>query len=717
MLGRLAAPFVVAVALSLLLIAACSDGGEPAASTATATEVAGEAVEATSTSTPTPPSPATATPTATPVPTTEPTETPSTAPSPSPTPTQTPPPAATATATATEEPASAYQGADCRFEMPVFALPGTVIPSVDCGYLTVPEDRTDPDSTKIRLHVAIFESLSDNPEPDPIVYLVGGPGGKALEPVMFVIDDTLTPFLEGRDFILFDQRGVGFSEPALDCPELLDLTYETLDQDLNEVESAALGAEALERCRARLEGDGANLAAYTTAENAADLEDLRVALGYDQWNLYGVSYGTKLALTAMRDFPSGIRSVVLDSSYPLEVNLLAGFLPNVDRAFRTLFDGCAADASCNEAYPDLETAFFNAVGQLDETPATYSITHPISEESFDTLLNGDRFIGSLFGSLYSTEAIPLLPELIFDAEQGIFDTLALLQGSDLYNSELISQGMHYSVQCGEEYSFEIGGGPEASAEVFPRLLDLDDTASAFAICETWGARQAAPIENEPVTSDIPTLVLAGEYDPITPPAWGRLVNDSLSNGFLFEFPGVGHGVATSGDCPLSVTLAFLGDPTTEPDANCVEQMSGPGFVAPTAQVVLTPFENSSFGFSGVVPESWTEVGPGVYGRTPLGLTALIQQAVPGVGAQQFIILLAGQFGMTEVPSVATTREANDLTWNIYSFAAQGQTFDVGLADKDGGGAILMLLGTMASKRDLFYDQVFLPAIDALLPSS
>ena len=304
-----------------------------------------------------------------------------------------------------------YERADCRFESP----PGK---TVECGYLTVSEDRTVSNGPTIRLHVARFRSQSDDLAPDPVVYLEGGPGGSSLEVVPLIFNRFFALFLRNRDFIMFDQRGTGFSEPSLDCPEYSRLVYDTLDQDLSNEEEVALSTEAISECRDRLVREGVNLAAYTSAENAADLEDLRQVLGFDEWNLYGISYGTKLALTTIRDFPEGVRSVILDSSYPLQVDGPASLLPNADRTFDLFFGDCAADQKCNAAYPELEKTFFQLADDLNGIPVTLSITHPLTGQGFKELLKGDGLKSFLFKSLHSTDVIPLLPEIIFDARMG-----------------------------------------------------------------------------------------------------------------------------------------------------------------------------------------------------------------------------------------------------------------------------------------------------------
>ena len=457
-----------------------------------------------------------------------------------------------------------FEQSSCRFKIPRGQ-------KVDCGYLIVPEDHGRPDGSTIRLHVAIFKTQSDNPAPDPILYLSGGPGDSPLKTVEFGFD-VFSPFLLGdRDLILLDQRGVGYSEPALDCHELLELSYQTTQQDLPANKIAKLNARAANACRDRMLRQAVGLDAYTSAQSAADLNGLRRALGYKQWNLYGVSYGTKLALTTMRDFPKGIRSVVLDSTYPLQVNAYAEMPANATRAFNVLFDSCAADYACNSTYPELKTVFFDLVRELNDAPVTVPITvvNRFTLERIDSaIIDGDGLIDTLFQALYISDIIPFLPPMIYDIRDGNVELLGSIVESYLSSIEFFSEGMYFSVQCSEEVPFSSREGGAAAGQVYPEVQRWADSDPFFTICQSWGAGEADPIENEPVISDIRTLILAGEYDPITPPAWGELVAENLSNSFYLEFPDVGHGVSYSGLCPLGITLDFFDDPTIEPEGNC-----------------------------------------------------------------------------------------------------------------------------------------------------
>jgi pimeloyl-ACP methyl ester carboxylesterase len=313
---------------------------------------------------------------------------------------------------------------------------------VDCGYLSVPENRQDPDSPMIQLAVAIIRG--ESPAPEPIIYLEGGPGGSALTGFYYWLE---SPFTPDYDVILFDQRGIGYSTPRLECPiPGEDTTYE----------------EDAEICRELLEDEGIDLAMYTSANSAADIEDLRIALGYDQINLFGVSYGTRLALTYMRDFPDAIRSVILDSAYPPQVNGYEEQPINALSAFQALFNGCADDQACNAAFPDLENVFYQLVDSANQTPL-------VNEEE-ELEWTGDDLVNILFDSMYDTELIPYLPALIYKASKG--DTALLV---DLEYGEL-GEGWDYAYYPGPE-------DPEALDALYYELLadylDLDDADAAY----------------------------------------------------------------------------------------------------------------------------------------------------------------------------------------------------------------------------------------------
>jgi len=330
--------------------------------------------------------------------------------------------------------------------------------------------------------------------------------------------------------------------------------------------------------------EGVNLPSYRSAESAADVNDLRLALEYEQWNIYGVSYGTRLGLTVMRDFPQGVRSVVLDSSYPLQANLYTGIQPNARRALDVFFNGCAADPGCNASFPYLREVFFQTIDDLNADPVVETIVNPLTGYRYESVVvDGDALLNIVFHSLYSTYVIPILPRLIYDVANG--DTLLMgqIMGGFLAElEELFSPGMHISVQCSDEVAFTNTDEVASAMAPYPELRALTEGdpfsgQGVFPVCQSWGGAAPDAKENAPVTSDVPTLVLAGEYDPITPPAWGQQVADTLSRRFFYVFPGVGHGAATAHECPTGIMHAFVNNPAAEPDTSCLGGMGGPAW--------------------------------------------------------------------------------------------------------------------------------------------
>lgn len=461
-----------------------------------------------------------------------------------------------------------FEPAGCAFPVPEGTNP-------ECGYLVVPENRARPDGRQVRLHVAIFHSRAANPDPDPVVHLSGGPGASALALSGYLFHTGLDAVLNNRDLVIFDQRGTGYSQPALNCPERQAITPQLLDGSLSSEEEDRLIVDAFQRCHDRLSAQGIDLSAYTSAASAADVEDLRRALGYPQLNLQGVSYGTRLALTLMRDDPQSIRSVVLDSTLPLQVNLYTALAPNAARAFKVLFDRCAADPACSQAYPNLEASFYNLVDQLNANPLminvrAYGNTYPV-------LVDGDLLVDVLFTGLYNPSVIGYMPKMISNIQRG--NTAILKERLGLYFDTSTALGLQMSVICAEELPFSspeeafdlAQGTPPQIANFFPGSVQ-----PLFTACQAWGA-DPDPRENLPVTSSIPALVLGGEFDPITPPSWGRMAAESLGQAYFYEFPANGHWVTRSSGCAISIMLAFLEKPDTQPDAGCIAKIGGINF--------------------------------------------------------------------------------------------------------------------------------------------
>jgi len=612
-----------------------------------------------------------------------------------------------------------FEETPCPFDLPGIVEEGR---EVVCGYVHVLEDHADSDGPTIRLAVVIVKDDSVTHRADPLLVLSGGPGQKTVRQA-FALAQVIRPSAPNRDVILFDQRGVGYSEPALECPEFGDAMFATLDE-ADPLVAGQARIDALLACGARLADEGHNLAAYTTTQNAADVEDIRRALGYDMVNLYGGSYGSLLAQAVMRDHPDGIRSVIIDSVLPIEKSVFIDTATSAANAILHLMDSCAADPACNTAYPVLKQVLFESIDRLNADPLPITVTNPDDGQTYQMTLTGDAIRDNLFTFLYSTSVIPVLPQAVYDVYNGDYELMTQLSGQRLALFDMLSTGMELSVLCTDDL---IGRTPEDYVSLLEALppqlagrLDPEVAAefSYFHLCENWPVEQADLSVKTPLVSDIPTLVLAGEFDPITPPDYAGLVASHLTNAFFWEFPGIGHGVVGSGHCAEAVVQAFLDDPATAPDARCIDTLPGIDFDVPQeaeAIVVMEPVTYAASGFQGVVPAGWEEPAPMNYkrGQNALDPTLFAQDAVP-LSAVELRDLLAVQLGQGDMPEPMTTQVLGAFTWTLYRFAIQTYTADLALARND-NPAYFVLLVTLPEEHDALYEQVFVPAVAALRP--
>jgi pimeloyl-ACP methyl ester carboxylesterase len=611
-----------------------------------------------------------------------------------------------------------------------FAVPSSVIEGDDviCGYVTVPEDHGDPDGPAIRLAVVVAKDHSAAHQDDPVMLLAGGPGEKIVTNAL-LLAQVLQPIARNRDLIVFDQRGAGLSKPALECPEFIDTAFDLLTEPDHAVVAEST-FNALMACRDRLAAESINFNAYNTTQNAADVGMIRQALGYEEVNLFGGSYGSLLAQATMRDHPDGIRSVVIDSVLPMEISLAIHGSFTATGAMIKLLDSCAADAACNTAYPDLQGVLFEVIDRLNADPVPMVLTSPLDSQQYDALLTGDSVLGNLFIFLYETQVIPVLPQAIYDVYTGDYTLMTQLSSLSLARYGGLTTGMELSVMCTDDL---IGYTPDdlraVMDELPPQLVgDVDfDTVveySWFGLCAHWPVDEADPSVREPVVSDIPTLVLAGEFDPVTPPEYAELVAGHLSNAHLFEFPGVGHSVTVSNACAQRIVAAFYQNPAAAPNASCIDDLPGLLFDLPVedAEIVLEPFTNTRSGISGVRPTGWEQVDPTHYVRGQSGIdqTQLVIDSVP-LSAEDLLVRLSTQlrFEPDEI-GPATSAEIGQFTWDMYAFELRGYAFDLAIAEavglsltNDGSRAYFVLLISDVAERDRLYETLFVPVLEAL----
>jgi pimeloyl-ACP methyl ester carboxylesterase len=629
------------------------------------------------------------------------------------------------TETPTHEPAiveyrPTFEESPCPFALPPEEEEGE---TVICGYVTVPEVRASPDEATINLAVVVFKALTANAAPDPVILLAGGPGEKTVANAV-TVSLILSSFRDKRDLIIFDQRGVGLSEPALECPQFKPAILETLDELDAEV-SLRTQFEAIMACRDQLVAEGHNLSAYNTAENAADVEDIRRALGYEQLNLYGGSYGTLLAQTVMRNHPTGIRSVVLGGVLPTEKSFFVHVPTTTVQAVLHLLEVCAADEPCNAAYPNLQETLFDTIDSLNANPVPITVTDPADGQSYDSWLTGDAVFGNLITFLYITDIIPVLPQAIEDVANGDYELMTQLSSTTLVLIDALSRGMEFSVFCAEDL---IGVTSEdyleTRLEMPPQLAGATDPEDVieygfFGICQNWPVEEADPAIKEPVVSDIPTLILEGEFDPVTPRVYAEEVAAHLSESYLYEFPGVGHNILLGSPCARDIAGRFLEDPTAEPNVSCIDRMPDMEFDLPRAEadeIVLEPVEDQESGFSYLAPAGWEQAAPGTFvrGENSLDQTAIIIDVLP-VSAADFIELITARLALEEPIASVGELETEPFNWTLFAEEVQGVAIDIAAVQLDEEMMLMVLLQTSSAEREALYADIFLPVVESVVP--
>jgi pimeloyl-ACP methyl ester carboxylesterase len=461
-----------------------------------------------------------------------------------------------------------------------------------CGFLVVPENRTKANRRTIRLAVAIVPSVSRTPAPDPVVYLSGGPGGSAIGEAQLLVDAGVN---RDRDLILMNQRGTQYSEPALTCPEIDQFFVRNLGLVLDAPSTRRLHAEAARACYRRLVREGWDLSAYNTTENAADFADLRAALGIAQWNVFGVSYGTNLALTLMRQHPEGIRSVTIDSVEPPEIVGVGAFWGNAREGFENLFAACADQPDCSTRHPELAHTFTSLVGQLESGPLTTQAKPTADGPAVQVVLDGGALVNWLVDMAFATPEYPFVPGWIGELADGHPEKIAASRARPVLMTPegVIGYGLTFGVICSEWVPYERESDVLARGRLaFP---DYPDSVLAPAVhftdvfddCRAWKVPKAPATQRATALSTIPTLVLSGSFDAVTPPSWGMIAARTLPNSTVVIIPGVGHFVTLASPCAGEVIASFLSAPSA-PNTTCVANLTAPVFtdVAPPPTIPL-----------------------------------------------------------------------------------------------------------------------------------
>ncbi|WP_433421997.1 alpha/beta hydrolase [Microtetraspora malaysiensis] len=423
--------------------------------------------------------------------------------------------------------------------------PVAVPAGTTCGYLLVPERRDVPGSRTIRVGYAVHRSTSPQRRPDPVAYSSGGPGSPSLRLAGF-----LTQMFPDRDVVVIEQRGSRYSEPSLACPEVVGGLIETLKTPTATTEETAPVLQGALTCQSRYQAEGIDLRGYRTEEIAADVADLRAALGYEQWNLMGVSYSTRSMAEAAAKDPRGTRALVLDSFLPAQVNW---------------YDTAAPDLRATLAKLGAAGRFDEMLARYNAAPAAFQTTDPLTRKRIGVRLTGDDIATILGEAMRETEFLPLVPALVDALADGRKELLRPVV--DAAGDALTSHdwGLYYAVQCQDEVPFNT-----FAAAAGPRLFT---GAADAAVCAGWHLPRSS---DEAGAVEAPTLVLGGQYDPTTPPESARAAAGDIPSARFAEFAGVGHGVFLASECGRRTISAFLDAPASAASGSATATGSGSG---------------------------------------------------------------------------------------------------------------------------------------------
>ena len=431
-----------------------------------------------------------------------------------------------------------------------------------CATFPVPEDRSQPDGRKIDLNIAWLPATSEADQaPDPVFFLAGGPGQAAVETYP-MLDPVFREIRKHRDIVLVDQRGTGKSNLLACQMDGSDDADDVATPDLVAAQAAAA------TCVTELSAK-ADLRHYTTTDAVADLDAVREAIGATQVNLVGVSYGTRVAQQYAMHHPKTTRSIVLDSVVPNTLQLGNIFARNLDDALALQFALCSKAAACKGKLGDPRIELEQLLTRLRAAPVQVTYRDATTGEQAQATLSADMLAGLVRMYAYMPAAGSLLPKLIHEANNGRYAglvALAKMMSGDL--KDTMAMGMQFSVICSEDNQ-----GMVARTEDAGTVLGNGMAEAMAVMCKVWPKGNVPADFHQALASDVPALVLEGEFDPVTPPRYGEEVVKTLANGRLFILRGQGHNVIGAGCMPKLFTQFIEKADARVLDGACLDKLN------------------------------------------------------------------------------------------------------------------------------------------------
>lgn len=431
-----------------------------------------------------------------------------------------------------------------------------------CGKLSVFENRETNTGRKIDLNIIVIPAIQKNESKPPIFYFEGGPGLAATNAAPFYADSA-NPYRLQHDIVLIDVRGTGDSNP-LHCRQLQ--YKEGLEQQLSEM----YPTQNVMDCYDSL-SQFADLTQYTTTNMAIDIDEVRKWLGYDKITLFGLSYGGRLAQVYMKMFPNSVESCVLWSPTKTSSRMPLYHAQYAEASIKKIFEDCKEDSLCNKTFQNIENEFRELIKRGNQEPFKFEIKSQ-SGENKTIAIPLHSFNSKIRSLMYSPYGIRQIPFIIHQSYLGNWQPFISLFPADSSFDSFLAEGLYLCVTCTEDVPYITNQEADSlTAGTFMGDYRIQQQLNA---CKYWTKGSIPKDFFDPVESNIPTLVLSGYFDPVTPPSMAEQIVITLPNSFLIPIRTMSHRFEglSNPECFNKMVIDFFNNPYKEPNSDCSNEM-------------------------------------------------------------------------------------------------------------------------------------------------
>jgi pimeloyl-ACP methyl ester carboxylesterase len=411
---------------------------------------------------------------------------------------------------------------------------------IEWGILQVPEN-WETGGSKIDLAIAKLKNSSGKDSAKTLVMIEGGPGASGIEGIWWWLNH---PLRETHDIVFMDVRGTGFSSPRL-CPDLGKTFLEILAKDQSPETDGKQKAKAANACKEQLISQNIDVSQYNSINITRDLHALKQHYNLDKWSVYGVSYGTYIAQQYAGNYPMDIEKLILDSPISDISEYYTKNTSNYVNSLKKVFTACENDPECNTKFPDLEQMYYNTIVKLNKDPITVTVTDGVVKSGVFTY-NAEDFKIAIHQCLYQKSLIELVPLLIQQFHNRNENTLGSLVAA--FSGALgLDYGVYYSINCQEAIPVNSINDYQKDVNNIKLIKEgLSFYQSDYTVCDLWN-KTASHHQNDSIAYTIkaPTLIITGQYDPITPTENGRQLSQKISNAKFIEAKNYGHAAGFS----------------------------------------------------------------------------------------------------------------------------------------------------------------------------